>query len=81
MNVLEVHSSDFIKDPKATLRRIFYFLKVDTSEHYLQGCADKVFKSASRTREMIYWPLSIKHMVEEKIKNYDFLSRYNFTND
>ena len=80
-NVLEVHSSDFIEHPQATLSRIFEFLEVDASEHYLEACADKVFKSTSRTREMVFWSQPMKHMVEEKIKNYEFLSRYNFTNN
>ena len=81
INVLEVHSSDFINNPKATLSRIFEFLEVDASEHYLEVCADKVYKSTSRTRELMFWPPSIKHMVEEKMKRYEFLSRYNFTNN
>ena len=80
-NVLEVHISDFISDPRATLRRIFEFLEVDTSEHYLELCAGKVFKSTSQTRELMFWPPSLKHVVEEKIRSYEFLSRYNFTND
>ena len=79
-NVLEVHSSDFIKDPKATLGRIFEFLEVDASEHYLQVCADKVFKSTLQTRELMLWPPSVKHMVEERMTSYEFLSQYNFTN-
>ena len=81
MNVLDVHSIDFINDPKATLSRIFEFLGVDASQHYLQVCADKVFKFTSRTRELMIWPPSLKHMVEENIKNYGFLSRYNFTSN
>ena len=80
-NVLVVHSSDFIEHPKATLSRIFEFLEVDASKHYLEVCADKVFKSTSRTREMMLWSPPIKHIVEENIKNYEFLSRYNFTNN
>ena len=79
-NVLEVHSSDFIKYPKETLRRIFEFLEVDASEYYLQVCADKVFKSTSQTRELMLWPPSLKYMIEEKMKSYEFLSRYNFIN-
>ena len=81
MNVLDVHSIDFINDPRATLTRIFEFLGVDASEHYLQVCVDKVFKSISRTRELMIWPPSLKHIVEENIKNYGFLSRYNFTSN
>ena len=80
-NVLDVHIIDLIHNPKAALGNIFEFLEVDASEHYLQVCADKVFKSTSQTRELIFWPPPLKYLVEEKIKSYGFLSRYNFTSD
>ena len=59
---------------EATLGKMFEFLEVDASEHYLEVCADKVYKSTSWTRELMFWPPSIKHMVEEKMKRYEFLS-------
>lgn len=47
-NVLEVHNRDLVHSPKETLQRIFNFLKVEVSEHFLEACAQKVFKSVSR---------------------------------
>ena len=49
-NVLDVHNCDLVDDPRGTMSRIFDFLEVDTTEHYLDVCAEKVFKSESRSR-------------------------------
>ena len=46
-NVLEIHNCDLVADPRGTLQKIFDFLEVDTTEHYLEVCAEKVFKSVS----------------------------------
>ena len=46
-NVLMVHNSDLVDDPRGTITRIFQFLEMDVSEHYLDMCAAKVFKSIS----------------------------------
>ena len=80
-NVLEVHNCDLVDDPRGTMSRIFDFLGVDTSEHYLDVCAEKVFKSLSRSRNMIAWTPEQIEMVENKMKKHTFLNRYNFTSD
>ena len=80
-NVLEVHISDLISNPKAILHRIFEFVGVDASEDFLEVCARKVFKTGSRTRELVVWPAPVKEMVKKRMKNCGFLARYNFTSN
>lgn len=79
--VLEVHNCDLVNDPKGTISRIFRFLEVATTEHYLEVCAQKVFKSVSRSRNTVVWSAEQISMVEQRMKNYAILSRYSFTSD
>ena len=80
-NVLDIHNCDLVADPRGTLSKIFNFLEVNTTEHYLDVCAEKVFKSVSRTRDLMEWPPELREMVETKMKEYEMLSRYSFTSD
>ena len=66
--VLEVHSEDFIKNPRDTLRRICNFLEVECSERYLQTCFDMTYRSVSRTRDSIVWSKEALSAVEQAIK-------------
>ena len=65
-------------DPRGTITRIFQFLEVDVSEHYLDLCAAKVFKSISRSRDTIEWTPEAIQMVERRMKEYKMFS---FTSD
>ena len=80
-NVLEVHNCDLVSNPKGTLSRIFQFIEVDTSEEFLDVCAEKVFKSVSRSRDTIEWSPQLIEMVETNMEQYEMFSRYNFTSD
>ena len=80
-NVLDIHNCDLVADPRGTLTKIFDFLEVNTSQLYFDACGDKVFKSVSRSRDLIEWPPDVRELVEKKISEYEMLSRYNFTSD
>ena len=80
-NVLDVHNCDLVNDPRGTMSRIFDFLEVDTTEHYLDMCAEKIFKSESRSRNVVFWTPEQIAMVEKRMKEYEFLNRYNFTSE
>ena len=80
-NVLELHNSDLVKDPRSTLNKICTFLDVDCSQKYLKVCADKVFKTVSNTRELVVWPPSTRKKVENLIKEHSFFSRYSFDSE
>ena len=80
-NVLDVHNSDLVGQPRATLARIFEFLEVATTAEYLDVCANKVFKSESKSRNMVAWTPQQIRLVETKMKEYEMLRRYSFTSD
>ena len=78
-NVLEVHNCDLVDKPKETVSRIFKFMEVAASENFLDACARKVFKSASRSRDLVEWSPEHRERVEREIRKYQFFNRYNFT--
>ena len=80
-NVLEVHNCDLVADPRHALSRIFEFLDVDATEHYLSVCSEKVFKSVSRSRNTVVWSSGQIERAERRMKKYAMLNRYNFTSD
>ena len=80
-NVHELHNSDLIKDPIATMSRLCAFLEVDCPESYLKACANKVFTNVSSTRELVVWPSSTQKRVEELISQHSFFQRYSFDSE
>ena len=81
-NVIDVHNADLVNDPKEAIGALCSSLEIPCSPDYLQACADKVFKSISRTRDMLVWSPEMKAKVEEEvIQTYPFFSRYSFETD
>ena len=80
-NVLDVHNCDLVNDPRGTMSRIVEFLEVDATELYLDTCAEKIFQSESRSRNVVFWTPEQIAMVEKRMKEYAFLNRYNFTSE
>ena len=80
-NVLDVHNCDLVADPKGTISRIFEFIGVATTSHYLDVCAGKVFRNVSRSRHTVVWSEEQKKQVEKKMREYRVLDRYSFTSD
>ena len=81
-SVLEVHNTDLVNDPKTTMNKICLFLEIDCTPNYLQACADKVFKSVSKTRNLLVWTPELQQMVDEElIHKYQFFTRYSFESE
>ena len=81
-NVIEVHNPDFVSDPKNTVRKLCSSLEVECAPEYLEACANKVFKSVSRTRDMLLWSSKMIAKVEEEvIQTYPFFNRYSFESE
>ena len=81
-NILFIHNENLVDDPKSELVRICQFFEVECTSDYVQACADKVFKSMSRTRDFIVWPTRLRKMVEEDIiGRYKFFAKYTFESD
>ena len=81
-NVIDIHNADLVNDPKEAIGKLCSSLEVPCAADYLQACADKVFKSVSRTRDMLLWSPKMKAKVEEEvIQTYPFFNRYSFESD
>ena len=68
-----MHNCD---DPRGTISRIFEFLALDTTKHFLDVCSAKIFKSVSRSRDLIAWTPEQIQMVEGRMKEFRVLRRY-----
>lgn len=78
LKVIEIHSEDLISDPKNTVRRICNFLHVECSSAYLQICANSIYTSESRSRDLVHWTNENVQLVEDNIQNFSSLKRYTF---
>jgi hypothetical protein len=82
INVIDIHNADLVNDPKAAIGKLCSSLGVECAPDYLQACANKVFKSVSRTRDMLLWsPEMIAKVKEEVIRTYPFFNRYSFESE
>ena len=81
-NVLEVHNMDLVNDPRTVVSKICTFLNVRCTPDYLQACASKVFKSVSKTRDLLVWTPELQQLVKkELIRKYPFFARYSFESE
>ena len=81
-NVWQVHNMDLVNNPKATMMEMCDFFNVCCSDDYIQTCVDSVFKSVSKTRELVHWPQTEKQLVKDKIINtFPFFNRYTYDSD
>ena len=81
-NVWQVHNMDLVNNPKSTLMEMCDFFNVYCSADYVETCADSIFKSVSKSRELVYWPQTEKQLVIGNItKVFPFFSRYTYEGD
>ena len=69
-NVLEVHNCDLVNNPRGTLSRIFQFLDVEASDHYLDVCVAKVFQSVFQSRDTVEWKPKFREIVQARMMMY-----------
>ena len=76
--LLEIHSEEFILDPKEVIQQICHFLEVECTEEYLQKCYEKTFRKLSRSRDLVEWPPDLVAAVQREIEQYRFFQMYSF---
>ena len=81
LTVLEIYSEEFVKQPRESMKRICDFLGVECSPWYLQMCQDKVFSSASRSRDKVEWTEEQIARVQKLINTLKYMKGYNFIQD
>ena len=80
-NVLEVHNEDLVNDPLSVVKMMCQFFEVECFPSYTQSFVDKVYRSISKTRELLVWPPRLQQMVKRKlIQKYKIFRRYSFDN-
>ena len=79
LTVLEVHSEDFIHNPKKEMKSVCEFLGLSCSESYLKMCEQATYKHVSRTRDSVEWTTQIKELIETRMLQLPFFKRYSFT--
>ena len=81
-NVWLVHNMDLVNNPRATIMEMCDFFNVYCSADYIQTCVDSVFKSVSKSRELVYWPETEKRLVIDTLINaFPFFNRYTYDSD
>ena len=76
--VLDVHLSDLVSQPHAVMREICASMSVECSDDYLDACAGKVFKTLSKTRDLVKWSAEHINMVAQRMSRYSEFSRYSY---
>ena len=74
--LFQMYSEDFIADPRSVMSDLCTFLSLECTEDYLTQCAEKTFKSTSKTRELIEWDPDTVEQVEKAIKTLPFFRHY-----
>lgn len=78
LNSITIHHSDFIANPKATMRHLCQEISLMCSGRYLHMVAEHTFSSESHSRYLVEWTPELLDLVEENIAKYPLLKRYKF---
>ena len=78
LDIVEIHGKDLISDPRATLLKLCNHLGVHCSNNYLEICSKKVFKTESKTRQLINWTNEQLKTIQQNIDKYSNLQGYSF---
>ena len=81
MDVLQVHLTDLVANPRRELQRMCNFLEVKCMEEFLVNCENTLFKELSKSRTSIDWTDEQKRTIENHLKNIPFLKQYSFSSD
>jgi hypothetical protein len=78
LNDITIHHSNFIANPKATMRRLCAELYLTCSERYLHMVAEHTFTTESHSRHLVEWPPELLELVKNNIARYPMLKAYTF---
>lgn len=78
-NLLPVRYEEFIRRPRAQLTAVCHFLGIDPTDDYLDACAGILQPTPEQGRHLVPWDEPWIGMVENRIRQFDFLQGYSFT--
>ena len=78
IKMLRIKHETFIDDPQGQLGELCRFLEIETSQDYLDDCANIVFKSPQRSRHKVNWSRDLIDLVDKEIDKIPFLQGYSY---
>ncbi|HEY9890016.1 MAG TPA: sulfotransferase, partial [Candidatus Obscuribacterales bacterium] len=78
VEVFDLSHESFVKAPRSHLQELCLWLGVQSSEDYLNACADIVFDSPNKSRHKVDWSEAQKQAVMDGISGVPFLQEYCF---
>jgi len=79
-DVIDMKHESFVLNPKSNLESICNFLGLDADVDYLKDCAKIVYNSPHKTRNDLKWTSNLINIVDNKIKEFEFLGGYSYDN-
>jgi len=76
--LIDTRHESFIQNPAHSLKRLCDFLGIDTTEGYLNDCANIIFQSPHKTRCNVPWTPELIKEVGARMKEFSFLDGYSF---
>ena len=81
ISVHTVHLVDLIHQPRSVMKDLCEIVQVECHSDYLDLCEEKVFKTLSKTRNLVRWSQEQIEDVANIIKRFPEYSRYSFECD
>lgn len=78
LNVITIHHSDFIANPKATMRRLCNTFSLTCSERYLHAVAEHTYMTESHSRHLVTWTPELLNLVARNMAKYPLFKSYKF---
>ena len=78
LSVVEIHSENFIRDPKTTLATLCSGLGVPCFQDYVEECYQKTYRKISRTRDKIEWDPTVLDYISKEMTKFPFFQGYTF---
>ena len=81
LSVVEIHSEDFIRDPKTMLTTLCSGLGVPCFDDYVEECCQNTYGAVSRTRDKIKWDTTVLEYISKEMTKFSFFQGYTFQDD
>ena len=78
LKLLELHLDDLTANPRQEMMAVCKSLEVECPEEYLQACERKLFPSASKSRDVVFWSGFLKERIKIATRKFNFFNRYVF---
>jgi hypothetical protein len=80
-SLLPVKYEQFVSNPQEQLNQVCTFLGLETSDDYLIACADILYETPERSRDLVDWNEKWIGVLQEKIDQVDFLAGYTYDSE